>query len=54
MSKRKLKKINPYTPKWEKMANSIARDYVTMHVCKDCSRPVIQGYCCTWCGSIEP
>lgn len=51
---RKIKKIKPYTRKWEKMANELARAYQTIIACKDCGHPVLEGYCCTYCGSSSP
>jgi len=53
--KKRIEKIEPYTPKWEKMADSLARDYCpNIRPCKDCGRPVIEGYCCTFCQSVNP
>ena len=52
--KRKLKKIEPNTLAWEKMANDLARSWVEIHPCKDCGRPVINGYCCSFCESVNP
>lgn len=51
---RKIKKIEPYTRKWEKMANELARTYQHVIACKDCGHPVLEGYCCTYCGSSSP
>jgi hypothetical protein len=51
---RKLKKIEPYTRKWEKMANELARTYQQIRPCNDCGRPVLEGYCCQFCGSNNP
>ena len=52
--KRKLRKMESNTPQWEKMANSLARSWVEIHPCRDCGRPVIKGYCCSYCGSVNP
>jgi hypothetical protein len=50
-----MKKIEPYTPEWERLANQVARDFApTIYPCADCGRPVANGYCCTHCGSNDP
>jgi hypothetical protein len=51
---RKPKKIEPNTKVWEKMANELARTYLDIRPCRDCGRPVINGYCCTYCNSNNP
>lgn len=52
---KKIKKMQPYTYEWEKMANSLARGFCpTIHPCKDCGGPVVKGYCCDRCGSGMP
>jgi hypothetical protein len=49
------KKIKAYTPRWEKEANNLARVYCpTIRPCKDCGHPVINGYCCVFCNSVNP
>jgi hypothetical protein len=46
------RKIVPYTPRWDRLANSLARDFAPpIYPCPDCCMPVMQGYCCTYCGS---
>lgn len=25
-----------------------------IHACKDCQWPVVRGYCCNYCGSVDP
>lgn len=53
--KRKIRKIKPYTLKWEKMANELARSWCpTVYPCKECGHPVVNGYCCGYCGSTDP
>jgi hypothetical protein len=53
--KRKVRKIEAYTPRWEKEANNLARGYCpTIRPCKDCGHPVISGYCCDFCNSVNP
>jgi hypothetical protein len=50
-----MRKIEPYTPRWEKEANRLARDYCpSILACKKCGHPVIDGYCCDSCGTNEP
>lgn len=39
-------KIEPYSPKWEKLANQLARSRVEIRSCKQCGFPHIKGYCC--------
>ena len=53
--KRKVRKIEAHTPKWEKMANNLARGYCpAIRPCRECGYPVINGYCCETCGSVSP
>ena len=52
--KPKFKKIKPYSSRWERIANEVARDIVSIIPCKDCGYPVVDGYCCQTCGSQEP
>lgn len=53
--KTKIKKIKPYTPKWEKLANNLARSWCwNIHPCKHCGHPVMGGYCCSFCDSNNP
>ncbi len=54
LKKRKLKKIEPNTRFWENLANNLARSWVPIHPCRDCGRPVIEGYCCSFCKSVNP
>lgn len=51
---RKVRKIEPYTRKWEKLANELARTYQQIKPCRDCGHPVLDGYCCQTCGSSNP
>lgn len=47
--------IDPTSKRWQVLANQLARGYCPpIRPCKDCSLPVIQGYCCTFCGSVDP
>jgi len=50
----KIRKIEPYTKKWEKLANELARIYRPIKPCKHCGYPVLEGYCCQTCGSDNP
>ncbi len=54
MANNKTKKMTPYTPEWERLANAEARNYVTIKPCRDCGGPVIDGYCCNHCDSVLP
>ena len=51
---KKVRKIKPYTPKWEKLANELARTIMDIKPCRDCGYPVLKGYCCETCGSKNP
>lgn len=42
--------IKPYTAKWERMADGLARDWVEIVACLRCGAPNIEGYCCNRCG----
>lgn len=49
-----MRRIRPYTVRWEREANNLARDTVQIFVCVHCGHPVIKGYCCGVCGSNDP
>jgi hypothetical protein len=51
---RKPRKVKPYTRRWEAQANAIARSWVNIKPCRDCGRPNVSGYCCNFCGSVNP
>lgn len=52
---RKPRKMRPYTKEWERLANAEARCFApTIKPCRDCGRPVVDGYCCNHCGSVLP
>ena len=54
-SKRKIRKVKPYTAKWEREANALARNYApSIYPCKKCGHPVLQTYACTFCGDMNP
>lgn len=45
----------PPTPaEFRKAAARVALCYVIIHKCNDCKWPTIEGYCCTYCGSVSP
>jgi len=47
--------MEPYSPEWQREAGALARSYAPpIYPCKKCSHPVVQGYCCTTCGTSEP
>lgn len=55
MMGKKITRMEPHTDEWNRMANSLARSFAPpIHICRDCGGPVIQGYCCTRCRSINP
>ena len=54
VKERKVRKIKPYTRKWEKLANELARTYQQIKPCGYCGHPVLDGYCCQTCKSINP
>jgi len=39
---------------WEKAADNLARSEVILIACKHCGYPVVEGYCCSSCGSDDP
>lgn len=49
-------KRTPPSPKeYEEAQVSLALSYApNMYPCADCKWPVIDGYCCTYCGSSSP
>lgn len=49
------KKVEPYTPDWNDKANRLARSFAPrIKPCNDCGQPVVDGYCCNFCGSVNP
>lgn len=53
--KRAVKEIKPYSPRWEELANQLARSFAPdIFPCKTCKRPVVSGYCCQSCGETDP
>lgn len=52
---KKIKKIEPNTPYWNKLAFELMYDYIGgLHTCKTCGHPTIPRYCCTFCGEVDP
>jgi len=44
-----------YSPEWEIAAGNLARSFApSVRSCRDCGAPVISGYCCTYCRSVNP
>mgnify|MGYP003588538862 CR=1 FL=1 len=52
--RQKIKKIKPFTPHWQKLANELARESMIIVACKHCGYPVVDGSCCYTCGSFTP
>lgn len=47
---KKLKKIEPYSNYYRRLEYQLLRDWAETFPCKECGRPTIKGYCCTFCG----
>jgi hypothetical protein len=53
--KRKIRRIDPNGRKWQRLAIKMAVDFCPrIYACIHCSYPVILGYCCETCGSVDP
>jgi len=50
----KLKYMESNTHEWERLANNLARSWVPINACRNCGRPVVEGYCCGFCKSENP
>ena len=50
----RIRKMKPYTPAWERLANQIAREHVEVRACKTCGHPCHHSYQCTFCGETDP
>lgn len=49
------RKIKPHSPKWTKLALQEALMYApSIYSCAACEYPVISGFCCTYCSSMNP
>jgi hypothetical protein len=50
-----MRKIEPYTDKWERLADKVARSYAPeMIACAACGRPTPEGYICYHCSCPSP
>lgn len=49
-----LRRINPESRYWERLANELARSRVQIHPCRNCGGPVRDGYICNRCGCRNP
>ena len=44
-----------YGDKWQREASALARSFApSVKACCECGNPVMDGYCCTACGSHDP
>ena len=54
-AKKKPRKIKPYGPKWERLADAVARGFApSLYPCAKCGYPVLSGYCCSGCQTSDP
>jgi hypothetical protein len=45
----------PYSPAWQRAANNLARSRTPpIYPCNTCNYPVVDGYCCGYCGNDNP
>lgn len=55
LKERPPRRMKPHTPRWWKLAAELALSYAPpIKPCRDCGGPVLHGYCCDRCGSVEP
>lgn len=48
-------RIEPYSAKWERIAANLAICYApSSYVCAACEYPVLRGYCCDFCHTMNP
>ncbi len=52
--KKAVKKIDPDSAEWQRLANKLAREHCPIHPCRECGHPVIKNFCCGTCGSRLP
>jgi hypothetical protein len=50
----KLRKRYENYDNFNEDACAVARNFVIINRCRECTGPVIQGYRCTNCGSVNP
>jgi hypothetical protein len=48
------KRIIPYGQEWEKRVNMLLRSIHPVTACVHCGNPHLNGYSCTFCGSVDP
>ena len=52
---KKDNKMDPNSVEWNKLANQTARSFCPeIFPCKECGKPYVRGYCCDYCGSVDP
>jgi hypothetical protein len=55
LESRGIKKILPYSLEWEREYDTIVRSYIPLiKPCSVCNHPVVDGFCCTTCGNVNP
>lgn len=52
--RKKPKKIDVDSEQFAIEAANLALSQVEIKQCRDCTHPVISGYCCGFCGSTSP
>jgi hypothetical protein len=51
----KPRRMKAWGDRWERAADEVARAFCPpIYPCADCGGPVVDGYCCTRCGSSSP
>lgn len=54
-TQKKIRKMTPYTKQWYDEAYSLAMSYCPpIKACRECGHPVVIGYCCGTCESMNP
>jgi len=52
---KRLERIDPDSKEYRRLKYEIALKFCNpIHPCRDCGRPVVRPYCCTFCGSVDP
>lgn len=50
-----IKKMERHSAEYHDKAIRLAMDFAPpMNPCAECGGPVVSGYCCTHCGSVDP
>ena len=53
--KKKIVKVELNEKEWNEEAGQVARDFCPpIYPCAKCGHPVVNGYCCTFCGEVDP